>query len=497
MKETDINRNEIWVKSSDQNAEPQSLEADKAQIADELASGLDFQFDVQAQKAVKPLEADATDTFSVTNLEKATNEPDYSRVSDASHELDAGENPHKHRHHHHHHHHHHHSDNGESRENTTNAENVVADSNNHVHHSEHKHPHKSTHKNKKRKKTRSGRKKTGRIILIILLCLLVAAGGVGMYIYQQYKAAMSGEKTVAPRYTDEELGIDPRVAKELNGYRLITIYGLDNTKRSDVILIMAIDKETKHGEIFTVYRDTYMQLNPDEVYSFSNGDNDFFKCNHAYKKGKMITSIKMLNRHMDLNIREAVGLDWDAVASLVDELGGIDVHMPWNLVEFIFGGDSEEDTIIWSDGTAHLNGEQAVRYLRTRKDPGSTAVTRSERNLAVFLDLFERAKTMDKKEVMDIFTATIGKVETNMRLQEMLAMLKDIRSYELEAAPGWPYSYDILWDDAFYYYVPTTLEANVYQLHQRMFKQDGYQPTETALSLSKKIAKKSHNLAAY
>lgn len=384
-------------------------------------------------------------------------------------------------HHHHHHSHHHHEHRSEHHHSSS--------------HSEHRHKsHKSSsgkskpHKSKKRK-TKTKKKNIKKIILIILLALLLAAVAIAAYVYTQYKAAMDSDTTGYEKYkyTDEELGIDPKVAEELKDYRNIVLYGLDNTKRSDVILIVSIDKRTKEGKLWTVYRDTYMQLNDKKIYHFSNGDNDFFKCNHAYKKGGMLTSMRMLNRHLDMNIRECVGFDWAAVQFLVDELGGIDVQMTQTLCDFINNGRAPEDQITLVNGSARLNGEQAVAFLRTRKDPGSNAATRSNRNLQTFLNLFELAKTMDKDKLMDLFTKTVGKVETDMSISSMVSLLKDIRSYELEPEGGWPYTYKILWDTGFYYYVPDSLELDVSGMHWKIFEQGEYEVTETCHSLSKMI----------
>ena len=380
-------------------------------------------------------------------------------------EIAQSEHHHHHRHHHHGHHHHHsvHQEHSES-------------------HSE------STKPTKKEKPKKKGKAK--KIIISILLILILAAAGVGGYLYYQYRQAMNNPKASETyRYTDEELGIDPRVAEELKGYRNIVLYGLDNNKRSDVILLVSIDKETHQGKLTTIYRDTYMQLNPDKAYTIQGKERDFFKCNHAYWKGGMLTSMKMLNRHLDLNIRECVGFDWAAVASLVDELGGIDVDMTDSLLAYMNQG-REQQLTRGDNGLVHLKGDEAVSFLRTRKDPGSDAATRSMRNMHTFLDLFERAKTMKKEDLLDLFKKTVTKVETDMPIPAMLGILKDVRSYELVPISGWPYNYKILWDDAYYYYVPDSLTDDVSAMHFRMFDQAEYEPTETCKQLSDKIDSK-------
>ncbi|MBR4089707.1 MAG: LCP family protein, partial [Mogibacterium sp.] len=87
--------------------------------------------------------------------------------------------------------------------------------------------------------------------------------------------------------------------------RKILIAGLDNGGRTDLMIILCFTKENE-AKIFTVARDTYMQLNPSQKYSIDGKVRDFCKCNRAGAYGGMNVLMTELNRHLDLDIKEYI-----------------------------------------------------------------------------------------------------------------------------------------------------------------------------------------------
>lgn len=76
--------------------------------------------------------------------------------------------------------------------------------------------------------------------------------------------------------------------------------------------------------------------------------------------------MKELNRHLDLNARECFGMDWDAIAHLVENLDGLEVDVTAGMIPVINSQLSADDQIT-SSGVQVLNGKQAVECLRCRK----------------------------------------------------------------------------------------------------------------------------------
>lgn len=328
---------------------------------------------------------------------------------------------------------------------------------------------------------RSTRKYLKIAILISLLgCLLV------VFINPKQPEIEPAEEAYDTIYGDKMLGIDAGVDEELSGYRNIMVYGIDNKHRSDIMMVFSINEETKNVKLFSIYRDTYLKLNDDARLNFGGIEYKYFKCNHGYFNFGMTNSLKTLNSQLDLNIHEAIAMEWGDIAEFVDMVGGIDVDVTEAMIphmgKFL---DSEDGEL--KPGQQILMNDKAVAYLRCRKD--SDATVRSHRNEAVFVQLFRKAQAMSEEQRLSLFDKIVADVDTNMSRAVMTDTLSEIAGYNLEVSDGWPYDYSIEWHrtGSYYFYVPHTLESNVSALHEEIFGQKGYVPTEHVREISKEI----------
>ena len=295
-----------------------------------------------------------------------------------------------------------------------------------------------------------------------------------------------GEDQDVSIWGDESLGIDPAVDEALQGYRNILIYGIDEGNRSDIVIVAGIDKETQEVKLESVYCDTYMQLNDEQVYAVGDNDAeyDFYRCNEAYSQGGITVATKEFNRHLDLNCREYVGFNFTAITKLIDAVGGIEVDVPAEVVPHTNGK-------ILNAGVQTLNGEQAVAYLRVASD--STTAIRAERNQEIMVKVINKTQTLGESELSDILETFEDDLDTNMTGETLYDMLKLVSKVDVDGLDGWPYDYDVMnqdGDDSIYYYVPDTLESNVTALHEKMFGQTEYVASDVVKKLSEEIAGK-------
>ena len=294
-------------------------------------------------------------------------------------------------------------------------------------------------------------------------------------------------------YGDSELGIDAKVDEELKDYRSILLLGIDNGRRSDLMVVLTINKDTNLIKSVAVHRDTYMQIAEDGTYTIDGVEREFYKCNRAYKRDGINGAMKELNRHMDLNIRECIAIDWEGMAKFIDLMGGFDAYIDENLFEYMNSNkptdDTDADYTIDSVGEHHLTGWQAVQYLRARKYAGGSAPIREEHNQEAMHQIFDKAQKMSLEELLAVYNDILGDIETNMSNSVLTGLLASIAESTLEETPGWPYEYSTMWqdDNSYYYFVSDTLESNVIELHKTLFGQENYSPSETVKELNDKL----------
>lgn len=342
-------------------------------------------------------------------------------------------------------------------------------------------------KKKQKNKGSKGKKILTALAIIVLILIMIASGmAAAGYAYLSTKL----NKMQQVEIVEEELNISDKVDEK---YRNIAIFGVDSRSsnlgkgnRSDCIIIASINNETKEVRLVSVYRDTYMQI---EGYGLD-------KVTHAYSYGEAPLAINTLNTNLDLNIKEFVTVNFDAVAETVDALGGIDMPITSAEVNYINQYIDEVSRVtkkssehITSAGNYTLDGVQAVGYSRIRYTEGGD-YKRTERMRDVIEAMVRKLKTKSIGEINDIMDQVLPMVYTNISPNEILSLLPSAMSYNISDSIGWPYETRGITLDR-WYGVPITLESNVKQLHLELFDEEDYEPSETVVEISDKIVNKT------
>lgn len=344
-------------------------------------------------------------------------------------------------------------------------------------------------------KKKSGKKgrKSGRPLKIALIAVLILVLGIGGIIAAGLTVVKSTLDNVGRIELDPEMiGINPQVDAELSNYRNIALLGIDardmssdENVRSDAIIIASINKETYEIKMFSVFRDTLLDLGDDVGLD---------KVTHAYYYGGPTKVLYALNKNLDLNVKEVVVVNWKAVADTVDALGGIDVEIQDSEINemnkyihdtYVNIGGSDKK--IESAGMQTLNGNQAVTYARIRKDAITGDYRRNERMKIVVKAAFDKAKEFDISAIKKISNEILPEIKTNMSSSDMLGMVLKLNSFSMTDSEGWPYDVGS-WSNGGWYGPPVTLSSNVTKLHEQFFAQDGYTPTEDVQSISERIS---------
>ena len=344
---------------------------------------------------------------------------------------------------------------------------------------------------------RKKKKKKGRGLKIALIVVLILVIGIGGAIAAGLTVVKNTLDNVGRIELDPDLiGINPQVDSDLRNYRNIALLGIDardmssdENVRSDAIIVASINKETNEIKMFSVYRDTMLDL----------GDNSpgLDKVTHGYFYGGPTKMLYALNKNLDLNIKEVVVVNWKSVADTVDALGGLDIEIKQSeikemnkYIQDTYNNIGGSDAKIQSAGKQTLNGNQSVTYARIRKDAVEGDYRRNERMKIVVKAAFKKAAKMDTKALNKISDEILPEIKTNMSSADMMDMVLKLNSYEMTDSVGWPYDVG-QWSNGGWFGPPVTLSSNVTKLHEQFFGQEGYTPTQDVQKISKRISAKT------
>lgn len=273
----------------------------------------------------------------------------------------------------------------------------------------------------------------------------------------------------------------------------VALFGLDTRDtdglsgaNSDVIILASINNKTGDINLISVYRDTCLKT----------GDNRYRKVNEAYAIGGPKKAVEVLNENLDLQIDDYVAVNWKAVATAINILGGVDIEITKDELKYINGYITEtvNSTGIGSyqiheTGLQHLDGIQAVAYSRIRYTAGND-YRRTERQRTVLAAVLEKAKHSDwstlNNVIVTVFPMTSSSIDTN----DVIAAAMNVANYKLIKTGGFPFDVIEKSVDKQDYVFPDTLETNVSKLHGFLYGTDAYTPSDKISSISNKIDNK-------
>ncbi|MGN0364999.1 MAG: LCP family protein [Suilimivivens sp.] len=351
---------------------------------------------------------------------------------------------------------------------------------------------------KKKKKVpasakQQSKKKRTKIILFIVEIFILLLMVVVLY------GVLKVEKVGKVDLPEEDIVINPeveeRIETTMKGYRNIALFGVDSTTgaltkntRSDTIMIASINLDTGSCKLVSVYRDTYLNL----------GNDSYNKCNAAYAKGGPMQAINMLNMNLDMNITDFVTVGFAGLSDTIDALGGVMIDVDEaelqhiNNYQICMAEDLKRSyTPVTSTGYQLLDGLQATAYCRIRYTAGDD-FKRAERQREVLMAVADQAKKASPATLNQVANAIFDKDEvyTSLDVSEILELLGEISKYEITGQAGFPA--DNLRATGTIgskgsCVVPVSLSENVKWLHEFLFEDESYSPSDAVLEYSEKV----------
>ena len=346
-------------------------------------------------------------------------------------------------------------------------------------------------KSSAKKKKEQAKKKRRRIVLFIVeifaLVLLVGA----LWVVQQ------GSKSGKMELNEDKIIVNEVVKEQeettMKGYRNIALFGVDSTTgslskgtRSDTIMIASINQDTGECKLVSVYRDTYLNLSNDT----------YNKCNSAYAKGGPEMAISMLNLNLDLNITDFVTVGFAGLTDTIDALGGVYIDVKDNEISHLnnyqlcIADDLKRSyTPVTSSGRQLLDGLQATGYCRVRYIAGGD-FTRAEHQRNVLSAVADQAKQASPAALAEVANNVFSEVYTSLDLAEIVELLADVGNYTITETAGFPRDENRTTGklgtkgDCV---IPVNLEENVKWLHQFLFNDYEYTPSDMVQECSRQI----------
>lgn len=336
--------------------------------------------------------------------------------------------------------------------------------------------------------------KVWAIAFFVLLALFIMI----CVIYVKNYARMKYNEMNINEISADQLLVNDGVKDATAGYRTIALYGVDSRDQnmdagtnSDSIMIVSINESTKEIKLVSVYRDTLMDI-------ASGAMNKSQKVNYAYQLGGAVTAINTLNTNLDLNITDYVAVDFSAMASIIDAVGGVNINVVDDEINNFNKNLAEQISIsgkyssgITQAGQYTLDGQQAVAYSRIRST-GSGDITRTERQRIILLKVIDKLIKADTSSLSAFVDVSFNNISTSLNKDSILDLVKAVAKYSIVDTAGFPFAYEAVdMAEQGNCLVAADMESNVQALHEYLYGNSHYKVSDTSKQISVSLAKET------
>lgn len=261
------------------------------------------------------------------------------------------------------------------------------------------------------RKNRGNRKKWPWIVGALAV-LVLAIGGFGLKVYFDLTSTLKDMHTPLDRELSEKREEDITFSKK-DPFSVL-ILGVDEREgdkgRSDTMIVMAVNPTLKTTKMVSIPRDTYT-----DIVGYGKQD----KLNHAFAFGGIEMSMDSVENLLNIPIDYVVEVNMESFQTIVDTLGGVTVN---NQLDFT------QDSFHYPTGEITLNGQEALSYVRMRKEDPSGDWGRQDRQRQVIEGVLTEGKSLTSLlHYRSVFSTLGDNVKTNMAFDEMVKIQKNYR----------------------------------------------------------------------
>ncbi|MFZ0215648.1 MAG: LCP family protein [Candidatus Dormiibacterota bacterium] len=281
----------------------------------------------------------------------------------------------------------------------------------------------------------------GVIVLVVLGFLLAGAGGTGAYFFPVVQAAVSdtGHKPSTPTPRPSVSGkpiatpsaTPPPAQAAVPGQPFtILLLGSDNDQKftnadgtqsllTQSMILVRVDPGMKQVTMLSIPRDLYVPL--------STGGDD--KIMSAFSYGGAQGAIDTVEEDFNVTVNEYVWIGLQGLVNLINYVGGVDVVTTNPVLDDLYPNDVGTSNaygykrLAVLPGPQHMNGMQALEYVRSRHSDAREDFGRSFRQQQVLVALREKLKGLNASDLPGMAQALNGEIQTSMSLTQIATLL--------------------------------------------------------------------------
>ena len=255
-----------------------------------------------------------------------------------------------------------------------------------------------------------------RAWIVVLGFVLAGLGGLGAYFLPVFQAAATSTAISGP-------------LPNLNPTQPFTVLLLgsdDDSKfvpgrlNTQSMILLRVDPSTKQATMLSIPRDLWLQI-PNEGWG---------KISWGYQNGGASGAVAAVESNFKVHVDDYVWIGLNGLVKLIDTLGGVNLQVTNPVLDDYYPADlnSAEDPygyyrVAVLPGATHMDGVQALQYVRSRHGDVRGDFARSERQQQLLLALKAGASHVNVTDLPQVANAFNGELKTSIGLDRLRALM--------------------------------------------------------------------------
>lgn len=251
----------------------------------------------------------------------------------------------------------------------------------------------------------------GHFLLISFLGLFLVLGAYGFKMYSDTRSAIGGTfQQLSGRNATAKIKNEKPISFLLIGTDTGAL-GRTQKGNADTLIVVTINPKTKKTTMVSIPRDTLA-----DIQTGSTADN-FHKINASYLLGGSTTTVKTVEKLLNIPIDYYVTVNMGGLSDIVDAVGGIDVYVPlsWD--------DRKNGAGVFTKGNAHLDGKRALQFARMRHEDPKGDYGRQQRQQTVIKAIMKKVLNASTLTNYKPLLQTLkGNMQMNLTFDDLMAI---------------------------------------------------------------------------
>ena len=185
------------------------------------------------------------------------------------------------------------------------------------------------------------------------------------------------------------------------------------------MILVRVDPTTRQATMLSIPRDLWVPIP-------STG---MGKISWAYRIGGPQAAIATVERDFKVHIDDYAWIGLEGLVKLIDRLGGVDVQVTNPVMDDYYPADLNTKSpygyyrVAVLPGATHMNGVQALQYVRSRHGDIRGDFARSERQQQLLLAIKAASAHVNVADLPDLASAFNGEIKTSMGIDRMRSLM--------------------------------------------------------------------------